>query len=150
MGLLYTILILFAYQGNNIVANVRPVFRVFVPLLLYFTLMWGITFFAIWNRSRLEEDGSQLFGYEMAVVQSFTAASNNFVSPTRVAIPLPDESDQASLRWLGIGDCCRHFDIWCQLAASTCGHHRPTYRGAGPVGVNVGRSVSAYQVTVGS
>jgi ACR3 family arsenite transporter len=81
VGLLYTILVLFAYQGGNIVANIRPVFRVFVPLILYFTIMWSVTFFVIWHFSRRESAEHQLYGYKMAVVQAFTAASNNFVRP---------------------------------------------------------------------
>jgi ACR3 family arsenite transporter len=83
VGLLYTILVLFAYQGDNIVSNPRPVFRVFVPLILYFTVMWTLTFFAIWHMSRREaakQRATSVFGYEMAVVQAFTASSNNFVS----------------------------------------------------------------------
>ncbi|KAJ2931316.1 hypothetical protein H1R20_g5867, partial [Candolleomyces eurysporus] len=80
VGLLYTILVLFAYQGDNIVANARPVFRVFVPLILYFTLMWTLTFFTIWHFSCREPAEKRVFGYEMAVVQAFTASSNNFVS----------------------------------------------------------------------
>jgi len=82
LGLLYTILVLFAYQGGNIVSNVRPVFRVFVPLILYFVIMWTGTFFFIHYLGRTKnETKRRMFNYEMAVVQSFTAASNNFVSP---------------------------------------------------------------------
>jgi len=79
IGLLYTILILFAYQGHSIIHNLGPVFRVFVPQILYFVIMWNSTFFFIYYLSRREGSGPRKFGYEMAVVQAFTAASNNFV-----------------------------------------------------------------------
>ena len=79
IGLLYTILILFSYQGHSIIHNLGPVFRVFVPQILYFIIMWNSTFFFIYYLSRREGPGPRKFGYEMAVVQAFTAASNNFV-----------------------------------------------------------------------
>jgi ACR3 family arsenite transporter len=81
IGLLYTILVMFAYQGHHIIHNIGPVFRVFVPLILYFVIMWTSAFGFIYYLSRKENpkpDG-MLFGYEMAVVHAFTAGSNNFV-----------------------------------------------------------------------
>jgi ACR3 family arsenite transporter len=87
IGLLYTIIVLFAYQGHRILHDIGPVFRVFVPQILYFTIMWTSTFFVIYwfstienKKINLQEDtNSKVFGYETAVVQAFTAASNNFV-----------------------------------------------------------------------
>ena len=78
LGLLYTILVMFAYQGHHIIHNLGPVFRVFVPMILYFIIMWSGAFLLVFWLSR--KDGSGLWGYEMAVVQAFTAGSNNFVS----------------------------------------------------------------------
>ena len=93
LGLLYTIIVMFAYQGHHIVHTLGPVFRVFVPLVLYFVLMWSATFAFVWWCARRERTkggrrsegskegaGREMWSYEMAVVQSFTAASNNFVS----------------------------------------------------------------------
>ena len=88
IGLLYTVIVMFAYQGHHIVHNLGPVFRVFVPLILYFVIMWTAAFAFVWwwprRRGRLAtQDGAErstAWSYEMAVVQSFTAASNNFVS----------------------------------------------------------------------
>jgi len=83
LGLLYTIFVLFAYQGNNIVDNLGPVFRTFVPMVVYFTIMWTGAFALIYFLTRWREEE---FGYEMAVVQSFTAGSNNFELAIAVAI----------------------------------------------------------------
>ena len=80
MGLLYTILVMFAYQGHHIIENVRQVLRVFVPMILYFFIMWTSTFALVYHLSRRRPKLGGLFGYEMAVVQAFTAGSNNFVS----------------------------------------------------------------------
>ena len=77
LGLLYTIIVMFAYQGHQIIHNLGPVFRTMVPLILYFAIMWT---FAFWMTWRLSIRYPSIFGYEMAVVQSFTAGSNNFVS----------------------------------------------------------------------
>ena len=74
---------MFAYQGHHIIENVRPVFRVFVPLILYFVIMWTSAFALVYYLTRRENaknSGPKEFGYEMAVVQAFTAGSNNFVS----------------------------------------------------------------------
>lgn len=72
---------MFAYQGHHIIHNLRPVFRVFVPLILYFTIMFSCTFALMFYLSRREATKDRLFGYDLAVVQAFTASSNNFVSP---------------------------------------------------------------------
>jgi arsenite transporter len=86
IGLLYTIVVMFAYQGKHIVHNLGPVFRVFVPMILYFVLMWTGAFALVWTLGRRKKDaqdpatGNPVYSYEMAVVQSFTAGSNNFVS----------------------------------------------------------------------
>jgi ACR3 family arsenite transporter len=79
LGLLYTILVMFAYQGHHIIQNLGPVFRVFVPMILYFVIMWSGTFALVFWLSR-REGARGVWGYEMAVVQAFTAGSNNFVS----------------------------------------------------------------------
>lgn len=77
LGLLYTIIIIFAQQAKHILANLGPVFRVFVPMIMYFTLMFCATFAWSWYWSRKRGLGRR--GYEIGCVQSFTAASNNFV-----------------------------------------------------------------------
>lgn len=83
LGLLYTIVVLFAYQGHHIVHNIGHVFRVIVPLVLYFTVMWAGAFALVWwlgRRAQARGQGNtKQWSYEMAVVQSFTAGSNNFV-----------------------------------------------------------------------
>lgn len=77
IGLLYTIIVLFAYQGERIIDHLGPVFRVFVPLVLYFVVMWAGTFVLVYYLSH-KRGGAERFGYDMAVVQAFTAGSNNF------------------------------------------------------------------------
>ena len=79
LGLLYTILVMFAYQGHHIIHTLVPVFRVFVPMVLYFCIMWTAGFVLVWRLSR-RRGKSQAHSYDMAVVQAFTAGSNNFVS----------------------------------------------------------------------
>ncbi|CAE6396166.1 unnamed protein product [Rhizoctonia solani] len=85
LGLLYTIVVLFAFQGHRIVNNIGSVFRIFVPLILYFIIVWSSTFFGLYFLSR-RRIGPKLGGYEKAVVQSFTAGSNNFELAIAVAI----------------------------------------------------------------
>ncbi|KAJ7083806.1 sodium bile acid symporter family-domain-containing protein [Mycena epipterygia] len=86
LGLLYTILVMFAYQGHHIVQNVGNVFRVFVPMILYFIIMWTGAFAMIYWLGRRHSKSKKDFNYEMAVVQAFTAGSNNFELAIAVAI----------------------------------------------------------------
>ncbi|TFK25533.1 arsenical-resistance protein ACR3 [Coprinopsis marcescibilis] len=98
LGLLYTILVLFAYQGHNIVANVGPVFRVMVPLFLYFVIMWTFTFFLVFYLGRSKKEARrEMFTYEMAVVQAFTASSNNFELAIAVAIAVYGVNSEQAL-----------------------------------------------------
>lgn len=86
LGLLYTIIVIFAEQAKQILHNIGPVFRVFVPMIVYFAVMWTGTFLGVywWNKRR----GGKAFGYKIAVVQAFTAGSNNFVSRPQIPLTL--------------------------------------------------------------
>ncbi|KAH9908553.1 arsenical-resistance protein ACR3 [Xylariomycetidae sp. FL2044] len=87
IGLLYTILILFAYQGQQVVHQIVSVVRVAVPLVVYFVVIFFAT---LWVTHRLG------FGYALGATQSFTAASNNFELAIAVAIATyGPHSDQA-------------------------------------------------------
>lgn len=103
IGLLYTIFVMFAYQGRNIVDKIGPVFRVFVPMILYFVIMWTSTFVMVYYLTRRRSEKTEgLFGYEMAVVQAFTAGSNNFELAIAVAIAVYGvSSDQALAATIG-------------------------------------------------
>lgn len=76
-GLLFTIVILFALQGERITDQPWDVVRIALPLLVYFAIMWFGTF-AIGLRMR--------FPYERNASISFTAAGNNFELAIAVAI----------------------------------------------------------------
>lgn len=48
-------------------------------MILYFVIMWTSAFAGVYYLTRRETGVQEVFGYEMAVVQAFTAGSNNFV-----------------------------------------------------------------------
>ncbi len=76
-GLLFTIVVLFALQGEQITNRPLDVARVAVPLLIYFAVMWFGTFIA----------GYQLgLPYDRNASVAFTAAGNNFELAIAVAI----------------------------------------------------------------
>jgi ACR3 family arsenite transporter len=77
LGLLYTIVVLFANQGYEIVSDIGAVARVAVPMLIYFVTMFVVSFALSW---RLH------MPYDAAVTQAFTAASNNFELAIAVAV----------------------------------------------------------------
>jgi ACR3 family arsenite transporter len=76
-GLLFTVVILFALQGETITARPLDVLRIALPLLAYFGIMWGVSF-ALGLRLKLS--------YEKNTSVAFTAASNNFELAIAVAI----------------------------------------------------------------
>jgi arsenite transporter len=77
IGLLYTILVLFASQGKQVVHQIVSVVRVAAPLIVYFMVIFFLTLVIT---KRLG------FGYKLAATQSFTAASNNFELAIAVAV----------------------------------------------------------------
>lgn len=101
VGLLYTIIIIFAQQARHILANLGPTFRTFVPLLLYFGIMWSGTFFGMYWLSR-RYGNKNGFDYQMAVVQAFTGGSSNFELGIAVAVAVyGSNSDQALAATIG-------------------------------------------------
>ncbi|AUN38679.1 ACR3 family arsenite efflux transporter [Tsukamurella tyrosinosolvens] len=76
-GLLFTIVILFALQGEQITSRPWDVARIALPLLVYFAVMWGGGYLL----------GAVMgLGYERTTTLAFTAAGNNFELAIAVAI----------------------------------------------------------------
>lgn len=76
-GLLFTIVVLFALQGDQITSRPGDVARIALPLLAYFLLMFGGSFLL----------GRSLgLGYPRTATLAFTAAGNNFELAIAVSI----------------------------------------------------------------
>jgi len=79
LGLLYTIVLMFAMQGDKIVRLPLDVIRIAIPLVLYFAIMFGSSFVIAKKLG---------FSYEDTASLSFTAAGNNFELAIAVSVGL--------------------------------------------------------------
>ena len=92
-ALLFTIVVMFSMKGKYIVQSPLDVVRVAIPLILYFSLMWFLSYFLAYKIGA---------GQSEAVAVAFSAASNDFELAIAVAVAIFGiNSDQAFAAVIG-------------------------------------------------
>ncbi|KAK5107429.1 hypothetical protein LTR62_001290 [Meristemomyces frigidus] len=93
ISLLYSILVLFASQGRQVVHQIVSVVRVSAPLIVYFAVIFSITLLITHKLG---------FGHKLSVTHSFPAASNNFELAIAIVVATYGaNSDQALAATVG-------------------------------------------------
>ena len=77
LGLLFTVVVMFALKGDYIVSNPGQIVLIAIPLLVFFVVLWALAY----GVSALVG-----FDYTESVSLAFTAASNNFELAIAVAV----------------------------------------------------------------
>lgn len=88
LSLVYTIIIIFTFQGNRVINEIGSVCRVAVPMFLYFILLW----FCVLMICRMMG-----FSYKKTVTQAFTASSNNFELAIAISVAVFGIDSQEAL-----------------------------------------------------
>lgn len=97
-------------------------FRIFVPLVLYFCIVWTSTFFGLYAIAK-GRHGQVVGGYDKVVVQAFVSTLPKYGDRCNFSLTFPlGRNEDGGVKQFRVGNRCSHSELWLQVPRGARGY----------------------------